>query len=99
VATARRGERLDTLAAERSGITAIVADLFANARARLMRDAAAAVRPVDVLVNNAGVVKAGPVADETLDDFAATVEIDLVAPWHLAKLVGADMAERGRARS
>jgi NAD(P)-dependent dehydrogenase (short-subunit alcohol dehydrogenase family) len=97
VATARQGELLDSLAAERSGITAIVADLSsADARARLVRDAAEAVGPVDVLVNNAGVIKAGPVADETLDDFAATVEIDLVAPWHLAKLVGAGMAERGR---
>jgi NAD(P)-dependent dehydrogenase (short-subunit alcohol dehydrogenase family) len=85
------------LAAAHPGITPITADLsIAADRERLVRDAEEAVGPLDILVNNAGLVRPGRVEDESLDDLDATLGVDLVAPWHLTKLVGAGMVARGR---
>jgi len=97
VAVARRADRLAELAAEQPGIVPMAADLsIGSERERLVAEAEASVGPLDVLVNNAGSIVATPIERETMDDFTATLEVNLVAGWHLAKLVGTGMAGRGK---
>ena len=55
---------------------------------------------IDVLVNNAGAPGAVRAEDESADDFARVLDVNLVAPFHLARLLAeAPVPERGRTRS
>jgi NAD(P)-dependent dehydrogenase (short-subunit alcohol dehydrogenase family) len=51
---------------------------------------------IDVLVNNAGQSSTGPAEAEPLDRFSGMLDINLVAPFHLAQLVGRHMLAAGR---
>lgn len=94
--TARRTERLAELEAESSHITAFAADLTdANEREMLVSRIQADLGPIDVLINNAGAVNATSIENESLDDFSQMIELNLTASWHLMKLVGVSMVERG----
>jgi pteridine reductase len=53
--------------------------------------------PVDVLVCSASVFRPSPVLART-HDAEAIVAVNLLAPWHLARLVAPGMAKRGRGR-
>ena len=50
---------------------------------------------VDVLVNNAGVSEPTPAFDESTDHFAATLRVNLVAPFELARESARSMVESG----
>ena len=50
--------------------------------------------PVDILVNNAGIIKRIPILDLKVDDFREVIDIDLVAPFIVAKRVAPKMIER-----
>jgi hypothetical protein len=79
-AAARRVDRLRVLAERHPAIHPVTCDLsMAADRERLMATAGAA----DVLVNNAGV--AGEPGEDA-DGFAAVLGVNLVAPFHLARL-------------
>jgi len=52
--------------------------------------------PVDVLVNNAGVFLAGQIADNTLDDYERTMDINVRAPFVAIQAVQAAMPDGGR---
>jgi citronellol/citronellal dehydrogenase len=52
--------------------------------------------PVDILVNNAAVTYFTPVADFTDRRFALMFEVQVTAPFHLARLVLPGMRERRR---
>nr|WP_321485244.1 gluconate 5-dehydrogenase [uncultured Draconibacterium sp.] len=52
------------------------------------------VAPVDILVNNAGIIKRIPILDLKVDDFREVIDIDLVAPFIVAKRVAPKMIER-----
>lgn len=101
VITARRADRLDTLAAElnatRPGSAVpIVADIALEAdRDRLVADALASCGRVDVLVNNAGVGGKVAIEDESLEVFRRAMEINVTALWHLSKLCAPSMIESG----
>jgi NAD(P)-dependent dehydrogenase (short-subunit alcohol dehydrogenase family) len=96
VVTARRGDRLEALAAELPGAVPLVADVAdADDRERLIASALEACGAIDVLVNNAGVARKVAIEDEALDWFRHALEINTVAVWHLSKLAGAAMVERG----
>lgn len=87
------------LAAE--GITAnhLVADVTdAGAVDRLVTSIEADIGPLEILVNNAGAQHRAPVLDFPDDDFARLLEINLVAPFLVAKAAGRAMAERGRGK-
>lgn len=56
------------------------------------------VGPVDILVNNAGVQQRGPVLEFPIEDFRHLLEVNLVAPFIVAKAVAGPMAERGRGK-
>jgi short-subunit dehydrogenase len=98
---ARRGAVLTVVArstaalapvAARTGATAVAADLGTGAgRDRLIeRIEQAAGRPVEVLVNNAGIEVTKPLVAHTPADLAAIVEVNLHAPMELTRqaLVG-----------
>lgn len=94
--TARRAQRLDDLAAEHPSIVPFVADLTVAAQRQALVSAVEdRLGPLDVLVNNAGIADPKPVERETLEDFMAMIELNLVAAWHLTKMFGVGMVARG----
>lgn len=50
--------------------------------------------PIDILVNNAGIIKRVPLDEMEVDDYKQVVDIDLVAPFIMAKHVVKGMKER-----
>ncbi len=50
---------------------------------------------VDILVNNAGIIKRIPMHEMSVEEFEEVVDIDLVAPFIMAKAVIPSMIERG----
>jgi NAD(P)-dependent dehydrogenase (short-subunit alcohol dehydrogenase family) len=86
VLAARRAERLDALAAELRDAHVVACDLSLDgAPESLVAATLAHYGRIDVLVNNAGVSAPAPALDESTDKFAATVRLNLVAPFELAR--------------
>lgn len=97
VISARRGDRLAELARELGDrVTAVVADLSVpQDRERLVADATREAGHLDILVNNAGYSIPGPAAEESLEGFTRSLEINLVAVFHLCQLAGRQMLDAG----
>jgi 2-dehydro-3-deoxy-D-gluconate 5-dehydrogenase len=55
-------------------------------------------RPVDILVNNAGTIHRAPVAQHAIEAWDRVLEVNLTAPFILAKAIGAGMAARGHGK-
>lgn len=55
----------------------------------------AEVGPIDILVNNAGMIKRIPALEMDADAFRQVVDVDLTAPFIMAKFVAKGMVERG----
>lgn len=55
----------------------------------------AEVGPIDILVNNAGIIKRTPLVDMEVDDYKQVLEVDLIAPFIMAKHVVPGMIRRG----
>jgi 2-deoxy-D-gluconate 3-dehydrogenase len=53
---------------------------------------------VDILVNNAGTIRRAPAAEHSDDDWDAVLEINLTAPFVLARELGEPMLDRGRGK-
>ena len=49
-----------------------------------------------MVVNNAGISRVIPAIDDDLDEFRREIEIDLVAPYELARLTARHLIEEGR---
>ncbi|CAN7481685.1 SDR family oxidoreductase [Phenylobacterium sp. LjRoot225] len=98
--SARRTERLEALAAElrrRHGIEALVApaDLADPAGVQqILHRIAAAGRPVDVLINNAGYGLPGAFAQTSWAEQQAFLQVMVTAPCELAHKLVAPMVER-----
>jgi 2-dehydro-3-deoxy-D-gluconate 5-dehydrogenase len=71
---------------DRSATTGFVAALAATAR------------PVDILVNNAGTIRRAPAVDHSDGDWDEVLEVDLSAPFVLARGIGRGMVERGHGK-
>ena len=87
---ARRGERLQRLATglEDGGCRAITieADLTEPGEAeRAVASAAADLGRIDALVNNAGVMLLGPIAEAPVEEWRQMVELNLLALMHCAR--------------
>ncbi len=97
VLAARRAERLDALAAELGErVSAVTSDLTVlEDRERLVDVALGVTGRIDVLVNNAGVSDPTPAEAETLEHFLSTMDLNVVAPFHLCQLVGRRMLTEG----
>ncbi len=84
------------LAVELGGADAFCVDLTQLALLpSLLERLRAAHGPIDVLVNNAGVMWVGEATEFGAERTAALLGLDLMAPIRLAQLVGAEMRSRG----
>ena len=98
VLAARRADRLDALASDLRDARVVVSDLAQDgAPAALVDTALEQFGRVDVLVNNAGRSEPTPALDETTDHFAATLRVNLVAPFELARECARVMTDTGTA--
>jgi gluconate 5-dehydrogenase len=52
------------------------------------------VGPIDILINNAGIIKRVPMEDMETADFRLVIDIDLVGPFIVSKYVGRKMIAR-----
>jgi gluconate 5-dehydrogenase len=52
------------------------------------------VGPIDVLINNAGIIMRVPILQMSAEDFRKVVDIDLTGPFIVSKHVGKNMIER-----
>jgi NAD(P)-dependent dehydrogenase (short-subunit alcohol dehydrogenase family) len=98
VAAARRLDRLETLADEiGSSVLPVACDVAVDAdRERLVAQCLAAFGGIDGLVNNAGISGSGlPASRQSTEEFREVLEVDLVAPFDLAKRALPHMRERG----
>ncbi|KXK63848.1 2-deoxy-D-gluconate 3-dehydrogenase [Micromonospora rosaria] len=55
-------------------------------------------RPVDILVNNAGTIRRAPAVEHADEDWDHVLEVDLSAPFVLAREVGRGMVRRGHGK-
>jgi NAD(P)-dependent dehydrogenase (short-subunit alcohol dehydrogenase family) len=96
VLTARRAGELAALADQLPDALAVPGDLGRDAdRAAVVAAALDRYGRIDVLVNNAGVAHAGPAEHESPETFSSQLDINTVATFALARLVGLHMLERG----
>jgi gluconate 5-dehydrogenase len=56
------------------------------------------VGPIDILVNNAGIIKRMPMLDMPVQDFREVIDVDLVAPFIVAKRVVPGMIRKKRGK-
>jgi NAD(P)-dependent dehydrogenase (short-subunit alcohol dehydrogenase family) len=65
---------------------------------RLVADVEAALGPIDILINNAGVNIRGPINQLTEEDWDTVVDTNLKGPFLCARAVGPGMVKRGWGR-
>lgn len=58
----------------------------------------AEVGPIDILVNNAGIIKRIPLEEMSVQEFSDVINIDLIAPFIMAKHVVKGMIARGQGK-
>lgn len=73
-----------------------IADVTDEAQvAKLVADITRDSGAIDILVNNAGIIKRIPMTEMSKSDFAQVIDIDLVAPFVVAKAVIPGMIKKG----
>lgn len=96
VIAARRAERLEALVAEHPAMVPVAIDVTeAGAADRLVGATMEAFGQIDLVVNNAGISRVLPAIDDDIDDFRGELEINLVAPYELARAAARPMIEAG----
>jgi NAD(P)-dependent dehydrogenase (short-subunit alcohol dehydrogenase family) len=96
VAAARREDRLAALATELPGVRPVVADVTDPASlAELVEQVVSIHGRIDVLVNNAGGGSSQSALDEPLEDFVATLQLNVVGLYELSRLVARHMIDGG----
>ena len=100
ILVARRVERLERLAQELDGAVALACDLGRDEDQVLpVARAVEMSGRIDIMVNNAGMESSAPAVDEPVDRFRQVLEVNLVAPFVLARGAAADMLARGEGGS
>jgi len=90
VLAARRADRLETLAAELPDALAVAVDLTEpGAPEQLIDTSVTHYGRIDVVVNNAGVSTVAPALDFDVEAFRREIEIDLIAPYGVARAAAA----------
>jgi NAD(P)-dependent dehydrogenase (short-subunit alcohol dehydrogenase family) len=96
VAVARRAERLEELATSHERVVPLAADVTDEAAMeQLVATTMERFGRIDVLVNNAGTGKPAPAVTEPLHTFRASIELNLVSVFNLARLVAVPMLAAG----
>lgn len=98
VLAARRRDRLEQLAEQLDDALAVECDLAEpSAPAALVEATLERYGHVDVVVNNAGLSEPEPALDEVADVFRREIDVNLVAPFELARTAARVMidSERG----
>ncbi|MBW3621543.1 MAG: glucose 1-dehydrogenase [Actinobacteria bacterium] len=96
VLAARRLDRLESLAAGLRDAHAVRCDVADPAdRSALIDATIERYGRIDVLVNNAGTTNVVPALEETDDDFAEVLAVNLTAPFALARLAATRMIAQG----
>lgn len=86
VVAARRSDRLSELTAEIPNTVAVTCDVTERGVAQqLVAAALDTYGSVDIVINNAGISRVLPAIDDDIDEFRAEIEIDLIAPYELAR--------------
>ncbi len=94
VVSARRADRLAELVDGDDRLLAVPCDVTAPDAARTLVDATVeAFGRVDAVVNNAGISRVLAAIDDDLDDFRGELEINLIAPYELARTAARWMIE------
>ncbi len=89
-------ETADAYAAAGLSVRCCVGDVSDEAQVRdMIAQLEAETDGVDILVNNAGVIKRVPMLDMSAADFRQVVDVDLTAPFIMAKAVIPGMIRRG----
>ncbi len=97
VLAARRLDRIEALAAALPDGLAVQCDLTSpGAPAQLMTATLDHFGQVDIVVNNAGISRVLAAVDDDIDEFRRELEINLIAPYELARKAAAWMIEQGR---
>jgi 2-dehydro-3-deoxy-D-gluconate 5-dehydrogenase len=80
-------------------LTAVAADLAdREAMDGLLARLGELDRPVDILVNNAGTIHRAPATEHPDDAWDHVLDVNLTAPFRLARALGSDMVRRGRGK-
>ncbi|NUP01215.1 MAG: glucose 1-dehydrogenase [Nonomuraea sp.] len=96
VLAARRLDRLQEVVESCPGSLAVQCDVLDAAdRARLIATAVEQLGGLDVLVNNAGVARVVPAVEQSVEEFASTVELNLTATFALCREAAPYMIEAG----
>lgn len=96
VLAARRVDRLEALAETIPKSIAVACDVATPGDITKLMDAAIAeFGQVDIVVNNAGISRVLPAIDDDINDFRHEVEVDLIAPFDLARQAARSMIDRG----
>jgi hypothetical protein len=97
VLAARRGHRIEALAKELGGATAIATDVTVPQDIeRLVASTLDRYGRIDVLVNNAGISGVVSAEDEPMEHFRSVLEVNLMSKFALTQLVARSMLEQGR---
>jgi len=62
---------------------------------RVFQEAVAAMGTVDIVVNNAGIIRRAPAAQHSDEDWDAVLEINLTAVYRMCRIAGNHMLARG----
>jgi hypothetical protein len=93
---ARRLDRLEALAGDLRDAAPFRCDLAEPAAPAALLDAALErFGRVDIVVNNAGINHVEPAIEESVDDFRAEIEVNLIAPFALSALAAKAMIDAG----
>lgn len=89
-------EALKNYEADGISVRGFIADVTDEAQVtKLIADIKTSLGTIDILVNNAGIIKRIPMTEMSKADFTQVIDIDLVAPFVMAKAVIPDMIAQG----
>lgn len=101
VLTARRVERLESLRAEIEAAGGRAFAVGADASSpddvrRAVRAGAEALGPIDILINNAGIMKLSPITENDVEAWSRMIDVNLKGSLYFLSEVLPGMVERGR---